>query len=63
RLLDRPDELARWVVIVEGRDEATVERACGATLAPAALTAQGATADVSRGTYRLVLALSREELR
>jgi hypothetical protein len=60
QLLDRPDELARWVVILEGRDETAVERACDAALGDAALTAVGAAPDVVRGTYRLVLALGRE---
>ena len=60
KLLDRPDELARWVVIVEGRDENAVDRACAATLAATALTTYGAMPDVVAGTYRLAFALGRE---
>ena len=60
KLLDRPDELARWVVIVEGRDDGAVEGACDMTLATSRLDAHGAAPEIVRGTYRLALALGRE---
>jgi hypothetical protein len=57
-LLDRPDDLARWVVLVEGTDGPVLERACAGLLPPEALVAHGATPDIDFGLYRLVLALA-----
>jgi hypothetical protein len=61
RLLDRPDALARWVVLVEGNDAAAVEAAQTAVLAPAALAAQGAEDEVLVAVYQLAFSLDRGE--
>ncbi|MBI2202294.1 MAG: hypothetical protein HYU41_00300 [Candidatus Rokubacteria bacterium] len=58
-LLDRPDELARWVVMIEGTEAAVIDRACATILAAPALTSHGAAADVATGSYRLVYSLGR----
>jgi hypothetical protein len=59
RLLDRPDDVVRWVVFLEGVDGPTLEHACAEVLATSALTAHGAQPDASVATYRLVYALDR----
>jgi hypothetical protein len=50
---DRPDEVARWVVLVEGIDAEIVARACRQALGPATLEAQGAEPGAITGIYRL----------
>jgi hypothetical protein len=57
KLLDRPDTLARWVVLVEGLEAETVADACGTVLGDEALTRHGAAPDRSLAVYRLVYAL------
>ncbi|HEU5191322.1 MAG TPA: hypothetical protein VFX14_16675 [Methylomirabilota bacterium] len=59
KLLDRPDTLARWVVMVEGLDPELVEGAVRALLDTEHLTRHGAAPDVSLALYRLVYALAR----
>jgi len=59
KLLDRPDELARWVVMIEGTDPAVVDRACAGILAAPALASHGAVPDAAVGSYRLVYALAK----
>jgi hypothetical protein len=59
KLLERPDDVARWVLLVEGPDGALLDRACGEGVPPEALVAHGAAPDVDRAVYRLVFALSR----
>jgi len=57
KLLEKPDTLARWVVMVEGLDAETVAGACEAALDDEALTRHGAAPDRSLAVYRLVYAL------
>jgi hypothetical protein len=57
KLLDKPDTLARWVVMVEGLDPETVAGACDAVLGDEALTRHGAAPDRSLAVYRLVYTL------
>ena len=59
KLLDKPDTLARWVVMVEGLDPETVAGACDAVLGDEALTRHGAAPDRSLAVYRLVYTLGR----
>lgn len=59
KLLDTPDTLARWVVMVEGLDPELVEGAVRALLDTEHLTRHGAAPDVSLALYRLVYALAR----
>ena len=59
KLLDTPDTLARWVVMVEGLDPELVEGAVRALLDTEHLTRHGAAPDVSLAIYRLVYALAR----
>jgi hypothetical protein len=50
---DKPDELARWVVLVEGIDTDIVERACREVLDAKTLASHGAEPDAILGVYRL----------
>jgi hypothetical protein len=56
-LLDKPDDVVRWVLLLEGTDGPTLERACAEIFATPALTANGALSDVSAATYQLVYTL------
>ncbi|HET7875412.1 MAG TPA: hypothetical protein VFN71_07785 [Methylomirabilota bacterium] len=53
KLRDRPDEAARWVVLVEGIEPEALDVACAELLDPEALRAHGAAADPVLGIYRL----------
>jgi hypothetical protein len=59
KLLEKPDTLARWMVMVEGLDPELVEGAVRALLDTEHLTRHGAAPDVSLSLYRLVYALAR----
>jgi len=59
KFLDKPDTLARWVVMVEGLDADTVAGACAAMLGDEALARHGAAPDRSLAVYRLVYTLGR----
>lgn len=59
KLRDREDEVARWVVLVEGTEPEAVEAACRDHLSPEALGRRGAAADTVLGVYRLLFCLSR----
>jgi len=50
---DKPDEVARWVVLVEGSDADIVDRACREALAPKILEARGAEPGAVTGLYAL----------
>src|SRR5262249_5091490 len=50
---DRPDEVARWVVLVEGSDADIVGRACREALDAKTLEAHGAEAGAITGLYSL----------
>jgi hypothetical protein len=57
KLLDQPDTLSRWVVMVEGLDAETVAGACRAVISDEALARHGAAPDRSLAVYRLVYTL------
>ena len=57
RLGDRPDETARWVILVEGVDRDTVEGAGRAFLSAETLTRHGAAPDIAAAVYRLTYSL------
>lgn len=59
KLRDREDEVARWVVLVEGADGEAVETACRDHLSPEALGRRGASPETALGVYRLLYCLSR----
>lgn len=59
KLLDKPDTLARWVVMVEGVTAELVERVCADLLDAEHLTRHGAAGDVSLAVYQLVFSLRR----
>jgi len=59
KLLDKPDELARWVVMVEGVGPEIVEGTVRDLLDAEHLARHGAAPDISLALYRLVYALSR----
>jgi hypothetical protein len=50
---DRPDEVARWVLLVEGYDAAIVQRACADALGSQALETHGAEPGSITGVYTL----------
>ena len=50
---DKPDEVARWVVLVEGYDASIVQRACADALGPPALEAHGTEPGSITGVYTL----------
>jgi hypothetical protein len=60
KLLDRPDDIAGWVVLVEGTTDDAVRRAYDATLGSATFAAARAEPRGTLSTYQLVFALSRE---
>jgi hypothetical protein len=59
KLLDQPDALARWVVLLEGSEASAVETAASEVLGAEALARHGATADAQRAVYQLNYSLRR----
>jgi hypothetical protein len=59
QLRDRPDELARWVVLLEAIGSEVLERATGEALNPDALARRGAAPDAALAVYRLQYCLAR----
>jgi hypothetical protein len=57
-LLDRPDDMAQWVLLAEGVSGQVLERACATVAAHEALAEHGAMPDIDLGVYRLVFALT-----
>ena len=53
KLLARPDELVRWVLLLEGLDREGPEATCRELLAAGALAGHGAAGDTTAGLYRL----------
>ena len=49
----KPDEVARWVLLIEGSDADIVGRACGEALTPKILEARGAEPGPVMGLYAL----------
>jgi hypothetical protein len=60
RLRDRPDALARWVILLEAIGPEALESACGEVLSAETLARHGATEDSALGIYRLQYCLGRE---
>ena len=59
KLLEKPDELVRWVALIEGIDPAGPEAACRDLLGAEALARRGASDDVALGFYRLQLVFGK----
>jgi hypothetical protein len=59
KLRERPDELARWILLLEAIDSEAAESACRDVLGADGLTRHGAAADVATGLYRLHYVQSR----
>lgn len=55
KLLEKPDALVRWVVLIEGLDPAGPEAICRDLFTAEALGRRGATDEVAVGLYRLQL--------
>ena len=58
-LLQTPDAMVRWIVMLEGVDPDLLAAASVGALADAALTAAGADGDVSRQLYQLNFTMAR----
>ena len=59
KLRAQEDEVARWVVLVEGIETDTLESACRDHLSPEALGRRGASPETALGVYRLLYCLAR----
>jgi hypothetical protein len=59
KLLQTPDAMSRWLVMVEGVDRDTVAHACRETLGDAALRSAGADGAIERGEYQFGFAMTR----
>jgi hypothetical protein len=59
KLLQTPDAMSRWIVMVEGVDRDTVANACRDALGDAALWSEGADGDVERAEYQFSFAMTR----
>lgn len=59
KLLEKPDELVRWVVLIEAADPPTLEATCRDLLSPEAVARRGATDQIVLGSYRLQLVLEK----
>ncbi len=59
KLLQAPDSMARWLVMVEGVDREAVAAASSRALGDAVLRAAGADPDIARGLYQLSFLMSR----
>ncbi len=59
KLLERPDALVRWVVLIEATDPAALEATCHDLLGAEALARRGATEEVALGLYRLQLVFGK----
>jgi len=59
KLRDRPDALARWVLMVEGVDATTVQAVCDDSLNPDLLERHGAALEAALAVYRLSYCLTK----
>ncbi|MBI4634929.1 MAG: hypothetical protein HY727_01135 [Candidatus Rokubacteria bacterium] len=59
KLRDPPDDLARWVLMIEGTGAESLEAVCRDVVGEDVLARQGATADSSLAIYRLQYVLAR----
>ncbi len=57
KLRAQADQVARWVVLVEGIETDAVESACRDHLSPEALGRRGAAGEIALGFYRLLFCL------
>jgi hypothetical protein len=62
KLLQTPDAMARWLVLIEGVTSDAVEIAFADVLGDAALRAGGAEGEIGRGFYRLSFAMAAPAL-
>ena len=58
-LLQTPDAMARWLVMLEGVDHDMLARACGQVLSDTALRAGGAEGEIDRRDYQLGFVMTR----
>lgn len=59
KLLQTPDAMARWLVLLEGVDQHAVAGVSAEVLGDAALRAAGAEGEVQRGIYQLSFLMAR----
>ncbi|HKW90926.1 MAG TPA: hypothetical protein VJX92_03440 [Methylomirabilota bacterium] len=59
KLLEKPDELVRWVVLIEAADPPPLEATCRDLLSPEAVARRGATDQIALGLYRLQLVFGK----
>lgn len=59
RLLQTPDAMARWLVMLEGVDRVAVASASSEILGDAALRRAGADGEIQRGVYTVSVVMSR----
>ena len=59
KLLQAPDAMARWLVMLEGVDENAVVEAAGDVLGDDPLRAAGVDGGIERGVYRLSFLMAR----
>jgi hypothetical protein len=59
KLLQTPDAMARWLVMLEGVDHGMLARACGQVLSDTALRAGGAEGEIDRSDYQLGFVMAR----
>lgn len=59
RLLQTPDAMARWLVLIEGVDRDAVVAASSEVLGDGALRQAGAAGEIQRGVYTLSVVVSR----
>lgn len=57
----QPDEVANWVLLIEGYDTTLLQDQCGAVLSSDRLEACGACAGSVRGLYRLAHLITRDD--
>ena len=59
KLRTEEDQVARWVILVDGIEPEVVETACRDHLSVEALGRRGAAGEIALGLYRLLYCLSR----
>jgi hypothetical protein len=59
KLLQAPDAMARWLVMLESVDRDTLARAMGQILSDSALRAAAAEGEIDRGDYQLAFVMAR----
>jgi len=59
KLLQTPDAMARWIVMLEGVDRDMLSAAAAEALGDAALRAAGAAGDIARATHHLRFTMAR----